>query len=102
MQQESVLNNYDAILRSCDFFIVTTHNYDFSIAIARNYAVIFRNYGSQCDRSYGVTAPQFHRSRTHGMYVMTTDEEFWRFFCVLFISHFLNNIHAQTQLCAFN
>ena len=57
LQQGSVLNNDDAITRSCDFFIVTTHNYDFPIAVTRNYAVISRNYRSQCDRSYGVTAP---------------------------------------------
>jgi hypothetical protein len=43
-------------MRICDFSIVST----------RNYVVFFRNYGSQCDRSYAVTAPQFHRNEVHG------------------------------------
>ena len=44
-------------MRICDFSIVST----------RNCVVFFRNYGSQCDRSYGVTAPQFHRNEVHGL-----------------------------------
>src|SRR5688572_30446010 len=52
--------------RKYDLFIVNTHKYDFFIVTTRSYAVYFRNYSSQCDRSYGVTASQFHRNRTHG------------------------------------
>ncbi|CAF1614370.1 unnamed protein product [Rotaria magnacalcarata] len=49
-------------MRNCNFFIVVT----------RNYVLIFRNYGSQCDRSYAVTTPQFHRNETYGHYLPLT------------------------------
>ena len=55
-------------MRKSEIFIVNARNYDFFIAITRNYATYFRNYGSQCDRNYGVIASQFHRNRTHGMF----------------------------------
>ena len=32
----------------------------------RNCIAVFRNYGSQYDRSYAVTASQFDRNETHG------------------------------------
>jgi len=53
-------------MHSYDFFSVITHSYDFSSVITRNYVTVFRNYGSQCDRSYGVITPQFDRNRTYG------------------------------------
>ena len=52
----------DAVTRNCDSFIVTTRNcdilavatrnYDFFFVTTRNCVVVFRNYGSQCERSY--------------------------------------------------
>ena len=53
-------------MHSYDFSSVITHSYDFSRVITRNYVTVFRNYGSQCDRSYGVITPQFDRNRTYG------------------------------------
>ena len=73
-----IAKNLGAAMRNCDFSSVTTRNCDFFIVVARNYVAIFRNYGSQCDRSYGVTAPQFHRNETHGEYLMT--KNIWTIF----------------------
>ena len=53
-------------MRSCIFFVVTMRNYVFSIVITRKFVAFFRNYRSHCDRSYGVTVSQIHRSATHG------------------------------------
>ena len=33
----------------------------------RNWVAVFRNYGSQCNRSYAVTASQFDRNETYGL-----------------------------------
>ena len=41
-------SNCDAVARNCDEKITAT----------RNCVAVFRNYGSQCDRSYGVTVSQ--------------------------------------------
>ena len=67
-------------MRICDFSIVST----------RNYVVFFRNYGSQCDRSYGVTAPQFHRNEVHGSFFggFRTMERLCRSNSLLFLSLF--------------
>ena len=35
----------------------------------RNCFAVFRNYGSQCDRSYAPTASQFDRNETHEIFV---------------------------------
>ena len=51
------------ITKNCDVF---THSYAFCIVVMRNCVAVFRNYGSQCDRSYGVTVSQFDRNETHG------------------------------------
>ena len=53
-------------MRKCDFLLVVTRKYDLFIVTTHNYVAYFRNYGSQCDRSYGVIASQFQRSRRHG------------------------------------
>ena len=53
------------IRKNCDVF---THSYDFFIVVMRNCAVVFRNYGSQCDRSYAITGSQFDRNETHGLW----------------------------------
>ncbi|CAF3313075.1 unnamed protein product [Rotaria socialis] len=66
-----IAKNVDAVMRNWDFFTGTTRNCDFFIAVTRSYGAIFRNYGSQCDRSYAVTAPQFHRNETHGLTAKT-------------------------------
>ena len=58
--------NCDVFTDSEDFFIVTTRNYDFFIVVMRNCVAVFRNYGSQWDRSYTVTASKFDRNETHG------------------------------------
>ena len=58
--------NCDVFTHSYDFCIVTTRNYDFFLVVMRNCVAVFRNYGSQCDRSYVVTASQFDRNETHG------------------------------------
>ena len=39
----------------------------------RNCVAVFRNYGSQCDRSYAVTASQFDRNETHGELVLRSN-----------------------------
>jgi hypothetical protein len=56
----------DAATRSYDFSMVITRKCDIFIVTTRSYAAYFRNYGSHCDRSYGVAASQFYRNRTHG------------------------------------
>ena len=61
-----ITKNCDVFMHSYDFFIVTTRNYDFFIVVMRNCVAVFRNYGSQCDHSYAVTAWQFDRNETHG------------------------------------
>ena len=61
-----ITKNCGVFTHSYDFFMVTTHNYDFFIVVMRNCIAVFRNYGSQCDRSYAVTASQFDRNETHG------------------------------------
>ena len=58
--------NCDVFTHNEDFCIVTTRNYDFFLVVMRNCVVIFRNYGSQYDRSYAVTASQFDCNETHG------------------------------------
>ena len=62
----AIEENCDIFTSNCEFFTVTTHSCDIFIVTTRNCVAIFRNYGSQCDRSYGVTTPQFDRNRTHG------------------------------------
>ena len=61
--------NCDVFTHSEDFCIVTTRNYDFSLVVMRNCVAVFRNYGSQCDRSYAPTASQFDRNETHEIFV---------------------------------
>ncbi len=58
--------DYGVCTREFDFFIVDTRIYDLFIVTTRNYVAFFRNYGSQCDHSYAVTASQSCRSGTHG------------------------------------
>ena len=62
-----ITKNCDAFTHSYDFCIVTTRNYDFFIVVMCNCVAVFRNYGSECDRSYAVTASQFDRNETHGI-----------------------------------
>ena len=82
--------NLDALMPNCDFFTVTTRNCDFFIVVTRNYVAFFRNYGSQCDRSYGVTAPQFHRNETYGQSIPELCSKWFREFrnCVLIYTQF--------------
>ena len=62
----TIPRNCKAITRNYVSSSVTMLSYYFSIVVTHNYAVIFRNYGSQCDRSYGVTTSLFHRNGVHG------------------------------------
>ena len=42
----------------------------------RNCVAVFLNYGSQCDRSYAVTASQFDRNETHGLTALSCIQAF--------------------------
>ena len=65
--EPQIIKNCDVFTHSYDFCVVTTRNYDFFLVVMRNCVAVFRNYGSQCDRSYALTASQFDRNETHGM-----------------------------------
>ena len=66
-----ITKNCDVFTHSYDFFIVTTRNYDLFIVVMHNWVAVFRNYGSQYDRSYAVTASQFDRNETYGQRFLT-------------------------------
>ena len=72
-----ITKNCDVFTHSYDFCIVTTRNYDFFLVVMRNCVAVFCNYGSQCDRSYGVTVSQFDRNETHGRNVITLRAKFF-------------------------
>ena len=65
-KEPKITKNSHGFTHSYGFCIVPTRNYGFFIVVMRNRVVVFRNYGSQCDRSYGVTASQFDRNEIHG------------------------------------
>ena len=67
--QPKITKNCDVFTHSEDFCIVSTRNYDFFIVVMRNCVAVFRNYGSQCDRTDTPTASQFDRNETHGQTV---------------------------------
>ena len=49
-----------------EFFIVTMRSYVFFIIVMPNCVTVFRNYGSQRGRNYGVTASKFDDNETYG------------------------------------